>query len=101
MKYQKTILIVTLATLSSACSHMPGFANEDVRQIRVTEKAAWDLECDQKSIKVTKINDTTYGAEGCGHRVSYLMDKCSSGLTWGYDASVCTAVLNSIDDFKK
>jgi hypothetical protein len=101
MKYKKTVFIFIIAVLSSACSHMPGFANEDVRKTRVAEKSAWDLECDQKLIKVTKINDTTYGAEGCGHRVSYLMDKCSSGLTWGNNASVCTAVLNSIDNFKK
>ena len=95
--YKKIFLLSIVVTSIPSCMHFPWVADEGVRVVRVSEKSAWDLECEKDSIKVTKINDTTYGAEGCGKRASYLMTQCGSGIMWGYNASVCTAILNSGD----
>jgi hypothetical protein len=97
-KLYKRLLLVGLIAGTSSCAFLPGFANEEVRNQRVTDKAAWDLECDKSKLKVTKISETSYGVEGCGKRASYIMSMCSSGVMSGYYASVCTAILNSGDE---
>ena len=91
-------MLIGLISGTSSCAFLPGFANEEVRNERVTDKAAWDLECEKSELKVTKISETSYGVEGCGKRASYIMSQCSSGILSGYYASVCTAILNSGDE---
>ena len=94
----KNKIVITLAMLHSSigCSVlMPGAVTEEVRVDRVLDKAAWDLKCGKEAIKITKINDTTYGATGCGKRAAYLMENCMSDFLVTSFASACTAVLNS------
>ena len=89
------LLFVGATMLTSCMGMLPGIVKEEDRVQKVTEKAAWDLECGKEKLNIIKINDTSYGAEGCGKKASYVMDKCTSNAMGGYWASVCTAVLNS------
>jgi hypothetical protein len=57
--------------------------SETTRVKMVTDRAAFDLSCENNNVKVVKISDTSYGAAGCGSKVTYLLDGCDgqSGQT--------------------
>ena len=40
--------------------------------LKVQRKAAFDFDCDQKDLRVQKIDSGTYGAIGCGKRATYV-----------------------------
>lgn len=93
----KKLSILVLAVTTASCSIMPGFAKESTRVEKSTAQAAWDLQCKESEIKITKISETAYGAEGCGKRASYVMINCSSGIMGGAYSSACKVIHNSGD----
>jgi hypothetical protein len=64
--------------------------SDSVRQGRVVDRATFDLDCPKANIEATAINDTTWGARGCGRKALYVLDQCNS-MNW---ASVCKALLD-------
>lgn len=86
----KAIFVCSML-LFSGCITVTGTVTESVRNERVTNRAKWDFDCPDGKILVQKIDDTAFGASGCGKKALYVLDKCH-GMNW---ASVCKAVLNS------
>lgn len=48
---------------------------------KVKTKAAFDFECPQEQLRVSKVDNGTYGAEGCSKRATYV----------GKDGQICWA----------
>jgi hypothetical protein len=56
---------------------------------QLRSRAAFDLQCDAKSIQIVKIDARTRGVRGCGQQATYV-ESCS-----GPNGSNCTWVLNN------
>jgi hypothetical protein len=84
-------ITVTLS-LSGCASIMYGdkLATEETRNTRVLDAAAFDFECDKEAITISKMNDTSYGAKGCGKKARYTVIHCGE-MNW---KTVCTAAIN-------
>ena len=59
---------------------------------QLKSRAAYDLNCPQESIHLTKIDSRTQGVSGCGQRATYI-ESCDAPP--GAFARNCTWVLNS------
>jgi hypothetical protein len=56
---------------------------------QLRSRAAFDLQCDAKSLQIVKIDSRTRGVRGCGQQATYV-ESCS-----GPNGSNCTWVLNN------
>jgi hypothetical protein len=75
-----------LSLLVAGCS----FMSESTRVNMVTDRAAFDLSCEKNNVRVQKITENSYGAAGCGSKVTYLLDSCSGS------ESECKVHLDSV-----
>jgi hypothetical protein len=75
-----------VALVTSACSSVN--ANGE----RLEGRAPFDLHCSKEQIRWTQLSDQAWGAEGCGHRATYV-EACSG---FGVQRS-CQWVLNGKD----
>lgn len=66
-------LCCSLSFVLAGCS----LNSETTRVNTVTDRAAFDLSCERNNVRVVKISDNSYGAAGCGSKVTYLLDSCS------------------------
>jgi hypothetical protein len=69
----KKILIATLGLGLAGCS------TSATKIQRVSDAAAFDLDCSKSELTVSKINETSYAASGCNKRARYILDTCGTG----------------------
>lgn len=69
---------------------------------KVKTKAAFDFECQKDAIQVTKIDNGSYGATGCGKRATYVGKDniCSAANTEGHLMDYCQVVPDTFSDSK-
>ncbi|MEM6988872.1 MAG: hypothetical protein AAF721_00195 [Myxococcota bacterium] len=70
----KTMLAVAgllMSTVSAACAHADEFHG------LVTERAAFDLQCEAGSLTVTDLPGMAYGVRGCGQQATYVVTGAS------------------------
>ena len=71
MKRTKILAMIGVLVLSSGCASLDDKKN--VMKGKAITRAAFDLSCAEKDLRVTEIDNTTYGVSGCGKKSSYIV----------------------------
>lgn len=69
-------------------------SENDKKQL-VIKRAIFDLSCSKENVRVVKLLENTYGASGCGRRVSYITDSCEGMSTKSQILINCKIIMNS------
>lgn len=83
MNHVRVLFAGVVLLLTSACMHgREGFVRADG-----AKRAAFEMKCDQASLKIVEINSNTIGVEGCGQSVVYKLVQTTSGggMDWVRD----------------
>jgi hypothetical protein len=82
---------VGMFVLAVAAACAPGYAEDDSMKT-LRQRASFDLECPEGSIKTVTIDEQTKGVTGCGKRATYV-EHCERPHG-AYDDE-CTWILNT------
>ncbi len=61
-----------LALLVTSCAGAGMQLFDEIMMSKARTKAAFDLQCPQESLAVTKIDNGAYGVRGCEQQVTYI-----------------------------
>jgi len=64
-------LLVLLLVLGSACA-VTAVRYDEIMTEKVGKQASFDLQCPREQVSITKIDNASFGASGCGKRASYV-----------------------------
>jgi hypothetical protein len=70
---------------------------------KVRTKAAFDFECEKDTVQVSKIDNGSYGASGCGKRATYVgkdSQICWSGNSESNLTNFCQVVSDTFAESK-
>jgi hypothetical protein len=104
----RLVTVIATSLLVSACASKIGVPNWDAAMTNQVElRAAFEFDCERKSIDVTKITNKSYGAIGCNKKAVYLVSgpiHCTPNLFYGdgeLTNDICPVVLNTDIDEKQ
>ena len=91
----KLISLVLVSIIITGCA-ISTERREEISLEKVRKRAAFDMNCKARKIKVQKIDGAAFGARGCGKKATYIIDGLSCGhpnVKESHFIKACSAVL--------